>query len=723
MNILLVGGDCGLMRAMIDKLHKEGHRIYVLTGNRGDATKYHKVFEKYNFAYDDDCLGDVFDSVKPQVTFFLGAYDSNFNWQHARKESVRFSAGLVNLLMAFCALKKGRFLYLSSEQVFQKSYSQNITENTPVEARDFQAITLAQGEKICQQYQERLEADVVILRLDHLYDIPSRLDQANHICSTMCLEALRKGSITANGKHFFSLLFVSDAVEFLYKIGITAEHKSNVYHISSGQVINEVELAETIQKQFNKKLDIRENQVGNEYRVVLSNEEFDQEFGIRIFHSAETVLNKMVPAMRKLLEKEKTQERKKSWWGRLPAGVGSIIHFLIPFVENIICFLPAFMLNNRAVGSRYFANLDFYLLYVLLFAIAYGQGQAVFSAILAVGGYCFRQMYHRPGWEVMLDYNTYVWVAQLFLVGLAVGYLKDRIHIIRQENKGDIEYLKRQLNDIQDINLSNVRMKDVLETKIINQNNSIGVVFEITSSLDKYEPESVLFYAARVLSQLVGSNDVAIYTVTNRDYARLFSFTSEQARQLGNSIKYTQLGTLYQSLKEHKVYINKEMEESYPLMAHAIYAEEDMQLILMVWGIPWERMNLSQANMLVVIGYLIQNAVVRATRYLDALENRRYLEGTQILEQDAFQTMIHAYLDAQSQGLTECVILSVQSTQELAQAGIQIRSLLRNTDYLGILDRELYILLANTTKEDAAYVMNRLNKAGYPCALKEDIGW
>ena len=28
----------------------------------------------------------------------------------------------------------------------------------------------------------------------------------------------------------------------------------------------------------------------------------------------------------------------------------------------------------------------------------------------------------------------------------------------------------------------------------------------------------------------------------------------------------------------------------------------------MLWGIPWERMNLAEANRLTVIGYLIQNA-------------------------------------------------------------------------------------------------------------------
>ena len=59
------------------------------------------------------------------------------------------------------------------------------------------------------------------------------------------------------------------------------------------------------------------------------------------------------------------------------------------------------MIHNRAVGSQYFAKLDAYHLYVLLFAIVYGQQQAIFSALLATAGYCFRQMYNQSGLEAV----------------------------------------------------------------------------------------------------------------------------------------------------------------------------------------------------------------------------------------------------------------------------------------------------------------------------------
>ena len=141
------------------------------------------------------------------------------------------------------------------------------------------------------------------------------------------------------------------------------------------------------------------------------------------------------------------------------------------------------------------------------------------------------------------------------------------------------------------------------------------------------------------------SEDVAIYTVANRDYARLFSVTSKEARKLGSSIKYTGMETMYGELKEHRVYINKTMEDQFPLMASAVFASDEMQLILMIWGIPWQRMTLAEANRLTVVGALIQNTVVRANRYLDALREQRYVEETNVLDEEAFTHLAKAFFE------------------------------------------------------------------------------
>ena len=157
-------------------------------------------------------------------------------------------------------------------------------------------------------------------------------------------------------------------------------------------------------------------------------------------------------------------------------------------------------------------------------------------------------------------------------------------------------------------------------------------------------------------------------------------------------------------------------------MASAVYDDEGkMQLIIMLWSIPWENMTLGQANQLVVIGSLIQSAVVRATRYLEALEEKRYIKDTRALEPEAFASLKSAYLSAGAKGLTECLVLKCTNVEGDTKTYVErVSKLLRNTDYIGILEGNVYLLLPNTEASDLSIVTNRLKAAGVECEAVEE---
>ena len=268
-----------------------------------------------------------------------------------------------------------------------------------------------------------------------------------------------------------------------------------------------------------------------------------------------------------------------------------------------------------------------------------------------------------------------------------------------------------------------MRVKDALETQIVNQNDSIGKIYSITSTLDQYSAEEVLFYATEILVQLFGTRDVAIYTISNSEYARLFSATSQKARSMGNSMRYAETGEFYETLMSRKVYINKTLDDKYPLMANAIFENDKIQTILCIWGIPWERMTLGQANQLTVVSALIQNAVLRANKYLKVLENERYKAGTRIMETAAFSALSHAFMTAEAKGLTDSTLLRVvdEETNHL-EAGQFLDAQLRESDYIGTLeDGALYMLLSNTSKEHSLNVINRMAKMGINVEVVEEM--
>ena len=719
MNILLIGGSSVMMDEMTDKFKKNDHRIYLLTGQRDKTVSYRHVFQRYDLAYDDDSVKDIMESASPDLVVFMGAYDSSFDWYRAgRQESVRYTTSLINLLSAYSMTGKGRFVYLSSQEVYGASYGNPVPESEPMAPKGYKALAVAQGEEICGNYRKNTGVDVITLRLDHVYGVPRKGKEETDPCFRMCLEALKTGKISASDRNIFSLLYLSDAVELACRVMLQEETAQDCYHISSMEEISETRLAELVIREMGAGVELVNSTAGEGYHLVLDGSRYREEFGQRIAVPCEEGVKKAAQYIKRYSASfMRAEDTGGGVGGRVRHKIRVICGSLLPFVENLVCFIPVCLLYSRTAGSRYFERLDFFLLYVLLFAIVHGQQQAIVSALLSVAGYFFCQTAGRSGLEVLLDYNTYVWTAQLFIVGMVVGYMRDRLHHITEDKDEEIRYLQERIDSISDINDSNVRMKQNFESQLVNQKDSLGKIYEITSSLEQYGPEEVLFYAAQVLEELMGSRDVAVYVVANRDYARLFSATSPEARRMGNSIAYTSMGPLYEALQEKRVFINKDLDEDLPLMASAVYAEDEMQLILMIWGIPWQRMTLAEANRLTIVGTLIQNAVVRARRYLDSLRERRYMADSGILTQEAFPQLVNAFFDAGDKGLTECTLLEViVRDQDYVRAAKALAGSIRATDYMGMLgDGKLYVLLSNTKEENAAGVKERFRKAGYEC--------
>ena len=171
MDVMLVGGTSPLMKKISLKLHKEGHRIFILTDEPKSGRPTRKVFETYHFSYEESCIREVVESIQPDETIFLGAFDTNYKWAELKSHAGAFSAGLMNVLSAFVGCSTGRFIYLSSEEVFQQEFADAISEDETPAAVTAKGQALAVGEGICKYYRD-MGKDVVTLRLDHMYGMP-----------------------------------------------------------------------------------------------------------------------------------------------------------------------------------------------------------------------------------------------------------------------------------------------------------------------------------------------------------------------------------------------------------------------------------------------------------------------------------------------------------------------------------------------------------------------
>ena len=726
MDVMLVGGMSPMMKKLSLKLHKEGHQIFVLTGNRNPSVRYEHAFERYDFPFDSASVEEVFKSVNPDVTILMGAFDGNLTGEDPKREAISYAAGLQNILLSWSELEKGRLIYLSSVEVYGSSYEVPVTEAVQPVPGNTRGLMIYQGEESCRFYQEKLHKDVVILRMDRLHDVPrNRREASGRICEKKCLAAFQSGAVSYNGNHKYGLTYMGDAVESIYKLVACENHDYGLYNVSSGEAYSEQEMVSAISDSLGGKVEIIDNTSGQRHTVILSNERIKSEFGFKIWYRPEDTIQKTLRYMkshgRYFLDQSHPS---RDIWHRMYFKIMRMFGALVPYMENLILFIPFFMLNNRATDSLYFSKIDFYLIYVLLFAVVHGQRQATFSAVLATAGYFFRQMYYKSGLMVVTDYNTYVWIAEIFIVGLVVGYMKDQLGFLKEEKEQDVDFLSERVTDITDINDSNLRVKEGLMTQVINYDYSLGTIYDMIEQLEEKEPARILFHAVMLIRDIMDCQDVALYRINTEEYSRLFGNTSAKSASMGYTVYLPEKKPMYEAFQRQEVFINRNMDPGYPMMAYCIYDGDQMDMMIQLWSIPFERMTIGESNRLIVLSKLIQKSVKRSADYLDLLRNERYHKDSPALRAEAFEELMSTYREAGEKNLTQYMLLQVVSAEmSLEGAGNLIGQLLRSTDYIGYRsDGNLYIMLTACDNKGCDFVRENLQKKGINTAVSEVYG-
>lgn len=714
-SILIVGGYGTFTEELINKFYKEKWQIYTLTNSRRLVKPAH-VFEQYTFAYDSGSVEEVITSCRPDAILFTGAYDPLYRWEdeHVQEESLNYIAGLSNLLMSAVAFGVRHFVYVSSDRVYEDEYAVDIREEMPVSPNSFQGMTISQGENLAMHFNATTQMEVTILRIARMYGIPVNRESCTDIYSRMCMKALVSGRLSVNAKRVLSALYVKDGVEAVYLLIDAPERKHRLYHVSSMEEVTEDEVAEIIREKYSHPVEIVDRTIGLRQRVILSNERFCSEFPFQVRNGYEEMIPMIIAHMKRhknlFLHNDEQYEGK-----RFQDRMLRLLKKAVPFLETVIFFFPVYFLNIQAEGGSYLGQINFYLLYVLLFAVVHGRQQAIFSALLSVIGYCFGQMYTTSGFSLLIDINTYIWTAQIFIVGLTVGHLKDKFRETEEDKNERIDFLSDRLSDITVINSSNTRIKNYFAEKLISSAEGVGRIYEITSRLERAKTGEVLFSALDTLSEIMETRDVSIYLVSNENYCRLASASSEKARSLGKSLAIADYGAMFDVMMRKQVYINRSLDTGLPMMGSALFDDKGiMRIVVLLWNIPYEQMTLYQANLLTVVGALVYSMVVRDADYMDALAYRRFLPGTGILQAEAFESMLDIYRNAGEKGYAQSSVLYIQSEgMPLTELSSKIRLLLRDTDYAGVIvGGGIAVLLTNTNKNEAAYVKARLEENG-----------
>ncbi len=705
---LIVGQYSAFTNFLVDKFIKENWRVCTLSES-GTAPK--KVFQHYKYSFSSDGLSNVFESCRPNAVIYMGAYDNAYRgYDHRADLKRKFIGNISNLLL--CSSKSGvrHFVYLSSDQVFDKNITVNITEDMLPHPETEHGTILRQGEMLVLDYNRTANMETTVVRLSNLYCAPNDADECIDIVTSKCLTAARGDTIVIDSKYSYTILNGGDAVEALFRLISSDKRLRNLYHVSSDYVLDDNELMKVIQSEFARDLSVRDDAAGASKRRVLSGDAFCREFGFDIRVDYQRAVPEIIRGIQASLSKflkggDLSEDDRKH----------RFLRTVFVIAESVLAVLLCFFLTVLFKYNDALSSIDLYLLCSLLFAAYYGSKMGVLTASLCTMVWFVYETHIRSGLSILIDMKAYIWIAQLFIVALAVGYVRDSLMQSKNEFKLETEYLNDKLENINLINKSNVKIKDFFEERVVDSNESVGYIYNIIQVLDNAKQIEVLFEATRILTQMLETGSVSIYQVQENGYLRVVSSTNERSRSLGKSIRKDSLPTVFDQIDAKRVYVNRSLDADLPNMIGCLTdVDNNITFIVMLWDVKYDHMTLYYLNLLQVICKLISNAVARSLEFLEVTKSSRFIKDTNILNDKAFGELLEANKEASEAHLTEYTLIRVETNgRSPAEMNDAVKNYIRFTDSMGMLGKDaVLILLTNTNTYDANIVIKRLTDKG-----------
>lgn len=721
MEVLITGGYGFIGSFVAERFHKEGHQVVILdnlqTGNRKNVSCKHKSFI---LDVEDPKCEEVFLSHKFDVVIHLAAQvDVTTSMDSPSLDTQTNILGLVNILQLSSKYGVSKFVFASSAAVYGADEELPLHENSSGSPISMYGMNKLIGEFYCEKWTEIFNLDTICFRFSNVYGPRQGTKAEGGVVSIFLNKLMSEEKLTVFGDGYQTrdFIYVEDVADGIYRASFT-EH-SGVLNLSTNTECSINRLLEILNQSFDiKGIDYQEAKAGDIYKSRLDNTKVKRVLDWVPLYSLEEGLQKTIDWAKEEHEQQQTEEIAVKKDSRLR----SLFTVALPYLENGLAALLLFASIQFAWFDHHFIDLK--LVYIIVMGAFYGTKQSILSVILA------SLLYLTESWQngrelvsLLYDPDSLLRIAIYLIVGIIVGYSIDKRNREVLSQQLQVQNIEEKYEFLTEIYKDTRVVKEQLQNQIVNSEDSVGKIYNITKELDSLEPEVVFQSAVHVLEQIMKTDEISIYTLNKSGhYMRLMAKSKKPHFTVPRSLKIADNPYLTEILGSKQVFFNQILSREVPLMSAPIIDNGVVVAIVSVHTYQFERYSLYTHNLFKVAVNLITSALSRAFRYLDATYGERYVEGTNILIPKYFAGILDSKEQAKKQLNIEYAVLRLDEwSGTLEELSNRVSGSLREFDYLGMDDhKQIYIVLSNSGSADAGIVLERLTRLDVLASLVEE---
>jgi hypothetical protein len=369
--------------------------------------------------------------------------------------------------------------------------------------------------------------------------------------------------------------------------------------------------------------------------------------------------------------------------------------------------------------------------------------------------------------SILVNAQFLLQMSQYLFIGASIGYSVDHYQSIAKEKSSEYEYLLKDYKELSEINEDNTMIKLEYEKRLISSRNSLPKLYSVIQKLTSLEPELIFQEAVHVVEDIMETDSVFVYLVNKKmTFLHLIAGSDNKDSYLSKSISLNQNLEMKEKVIKGEIYIGSQWKEGEPALVAPIMQEDKLIAVIVINRLKFTSLNLYNMNLFRTLILLIASSIIKAMKYEESTNAKKYIPDTEILIKEEFEKLIQKRRQERSKraekanrtekanraektdrtektdktvsaektdktvsaekteresGDADYCIIQIDLVNNLLETYYKAANLFRNTDYFGTNDKkELLVFLGNTSSEQVFIILNRLKENDLTAVLIEE---
>ena len=397
---------------------------------------------------------------------------------------------------------------------------------------------------------------------------------------------------------------------------------------------------------------------------------------------------------------------------------------IFKYVELLVVFLFAELLNHYLGVNVYFRFVDIRLFFIVIMGTIYGMRTGLLAALLECIALFVQYLGIGVDWT-LLFYNVENWIPFMIylMAGSVTGYIKNKKTEEIKFSREEYGLLRDKYLFLNEVYRSAVENKGEYKKQILGFKDSFGRIFDAVQRLDNILPQSIFMEALLTMEDILENRSIAIYSVDQYErFGRLVVCSDQLRTKLPKSMVLEESGGLFEMVRERKIYKNTEMQEGMPVYASGIFREEKLVLFVVIYEVNPDQYGMNYMNIFRILCGLVQTSFLRALDYEELAEEKIYYPQTNVVRRERFMEILAVQSEMKEKKIADYVLVKLEE-KERHKVSDSLSRIIRAADVIGEgTDGNLYVLLTQVNLESFHFVETRLAGTGLSYQVVEKVG-